>query len=118
MIRSELVTRLLAQNPRLYHKDCEAVVHAIFDRISDALAAGDRVEIRGFGSFTVQKHPARMGCNPRSGAVVSVEAKGRLHFKAGKDMRDRLNLVSALAATSARWNRQFDVVGKIDARSE
>ena len=92
MIRSELVTRLLAQNPRLYHKDCEAVVDAIFDRISDALATGDRVELRGFGAFTIVQQRARMGFNPRSGAVVSVEAKGRLRFKTGKEMRDRLNL--------------------------
>ncbi|MCJ2104350.1 integration host factor subunit beta [Methylobacterium sp. E-041] len=91
MIRSELVRRLADANPQLYAKDCEAVVDAIIGRIADAIAAGDRVELRGFGSFTVVETRARMGRNPRSGASVAVEAKAKLCFKAGKDMRDRLN---------------------------
>ena len=90
MIRSELVQRLAALNPHLYERDCEAVVDAILGRITDALVDGDRVEIRGFGAFTIVERKARMGRNPRSGAPVSVEAKRRLHFKPGKDMRDRL----------------------------
>ena len=91
MIRSELVQRLADANPHLLAKDCEAVVDAILGRISDAIAAGDRVELRGFGAFAVVQQRARMGRNPRSGAAVPVDAKDRLHFKAGKDMRDRLN---------------------------
>lgn len=91
MIRSDLVLRLAALNPHLYERDCQAVVNAILGRIADAIAAGDRVELRGFGSFATVEQKARMGRNPRNGAAVSVEAKNRLHFKAGKEMRDRLN---------------------------
>ncbi|MCJ2103901.1 HU family DNA-binding protein [Methylobacterium sp. E-041] len=92
MIRSNLVLRLVALNPHLYEKDCEAVVDAILDRIAGALVAGDRVEIRGFGSFTVKEQLARQGRNPRNGVPVAVPAKTVLAFKAGKEMRDRLNL--------------------------
>jgi integration host factor subunit beta len=77
MIRSDLVLRLAAQNPHLYERDCEKVVNAILGRITDALVAGDRVEIRGFGSFSVKERPARAGRNPRTGAPVSVSAKAR-----------------------------------------
>ncbi|TXM64006.1 integration host factor subunit beta [Methylobacterium sp. WL12] len=96
MIRSDLVLRLAAQNPHLYERDCQAVVDAILGRISDAIAAGDRVELRGFGSFTIVESRARMGRNPRNGAPVSVEAKSKLHFKPGKEMRDRVNLEAAV----------------------
>ncbi|TXN73942.1 integration host factor subunit beta [Methylobacterium sp. WL8] len=96
MIRSELVLRLAAMNPHLYEKDCQAVVDAILACISDALAAGDRVEIRGFGSFTVKEQRARQGRNPRTGARVEVPAKAALAFKAGKEMRDRVNPEVAL----------------------
>src|SRR4051812_41405670 len=91
MIRSELVHRLAAQNPQLYEKDCEAVVKAILDRIAEALAAGDRVEIRGFGAFTIGDTRARQGRNPRTGEAVAVAEKKAVHFKTGKDMRQRLN---------------------------
>ena len=91
MIRSELAQRLADLNPHLYARDCEAVVNAILGRIADAIVAGDRVELRGFGAFTIVDVRARMGRNPRSGAPVSVEPKRRLHFRVGKDMRDRLN---------------------------
>ena len=91
MIRSELVQRLGHLNPHLIARDCEAVVDAILGRITDALVDGDRVEIRGFGAFTIVERKARMGRNPRSGAPVSVKTKRRLHFRVGKDMRDRLN---------------------------
>ena len=91
MIRSDLVLRLAAQNPHLYERDCVEVVDAILDRIADALVAGDRVEIRGFGSFAVKERQARAGRNPKTGAPVSVSAKGALIFKAGKEMRDRVN---------------------------
>ncbi|MCJ2006163.1 HU family DNA-binding protein [Methylobacterium sp. J-092] len=91
MIRSELVQHLADANPQLYARDCEAVVDAILGRIADAIVAGDRVELRGFGAFTIVEARARMGRNPRSGAPVSVEAKSKLVFKTGKEMRDRLN---------------------------
>ncbi|TXM64019.1 HU family DNA-binding protein [Methylobacterium sp. WL120] len=92
MIRSDLVLRLAAQNPHLYERDCEKVVNAIIGRITSALAAGDRVEIRGFGSFTVKEQPSRQARDPRTGARVEVPTKTALAFKAGKEMRDRLNL--------------------------
>ncbi|MCJ2074103.1 integration host factor subunit beta [Methylobacterium sp. E-016] len=96
MIRSDLVLRLAALNPHLYEKDCVALVDAILGRISDALAAGDRVEIRGFGSFAVKEQRARQGRNPRHGVPVAVPAKTVLAFKAGKEMRDRLNPEAAV----------------------
>jgi integration host factor subunit beta len=91
MIRSELVLRLAALNPHLYEKDCEAVVNAILDRIGDALAAGDRVEIRGFGAFSVTSTRARQGRNPRTGESVAVSEKKNVASKTGKEMRKRLN---------------------------
>src|SRR3954463_15861954 len=91
MIRSELVTRIAEMNPHLYERECEAVVNAILDRISEALAAGDRVEIRGFGAFSVTTTRARQGRNPRTGESVAVGEKKNVHFKTGRDMRKRLN---------------------------
>ncbi|MGU3422890.1 integration host factor subunit beta [Methylobacterium sp. D54C] len=91
MIRSELVTRIAEQNPHLYAKDVEAVVDALLGRIADALADGDRVELRDFGTFSARDHDARRGRNPRNGDAVNVVAKARIHFKPGKAMRERLN---------------------------
>jgi integration host factor subunit beta len=94
MIRSELVLRLAELNPHLYQKDCEAVVDAVLDKITDALAAGGRVEIRGFGAFSTKDLRARQGRNPKTGESVAVREKKALHFKAGKDIQQRLNSVS------------------------
>ncbi|MEL7030013.1 MAG: integration host factor subunit beta [Pseudomonadota bacterium] len=91
MIKSELVARLAAANPHLYHRDVERIVSTIFDEISGALARGDRVELRGFGAFSVKHRPARVGRNPRTGAPVEVEEKFVPFFKSGKEMRERLN---------------------------
>jgi integration host factor subunit beta len=91
MIRSELVARIAAQNPHLYQKDCEAVVNAILDKITDALAAGGRVEIRDFGAFSVKELRARQGRNPRTGESVAVREKKVVQFKPGKEIRQRLN---------------------------
>jgi len=91
MIKSELIQKLADENPNLYHRDVERVVSIIFDEISDALARGERVELRGFGAFSVKHRPARAGRNPRSGEAVSIEEKWLPYFKAGKEMRDRLN---------------------------
>ncbi|MCJ2016686.1 integration host factor subunit beta [Methylobacterium sp. E-065] len=95
MIRSELVARIAAQNPHLYAKDVEAVVDAILGRMTDALADGDRVELRDFGSFGTKEFGARTGRNPRTGQAVTVAAKRNVQFKAGKAMRARLNLMPA-----------------------
>lgn len=91
MIKSELVGRVAAANPHLYQRDVENVVNAILDAISEALARGDRVELRGFGAFSVKSRPAREGRNPRTGEKVSVSEKYVPFFKSGKEMRARLN---------------------------
>jgi integration host factor subunit beta len=91
MIKSELVLRVSAQNPHLYQRDVELVVNAILDEITDALTRGDRVELRGFGAFSVKKRPSRTGRNPRTGEKVAVDQKVVPFFKTGKDMRIRLN---------------------------
>lgn len=91
MIKSELINRIAEANPRLYHRDVEKVVSTIFDEISEALARGDRVELRGFGAFSVKSRPARVGRNPRTGAQVDVAAKQVPYFKTGKELRERLN---------------------------
>lgn len=91
MIRSELIEKIAAENPHLYQRDVERIVGTIFDEIIDAMADGDRVELRGFGSFSVKKRDARVGRNPRTGESVTVEEKHVPFFKTGKLLRDRLN---------------------------
>ncbi|HEX8662920.1 MAG TPA: integration host factor subunit beta [Beijerinckiaceae bacterium] len=91
MIKSELVLKIAEQNPHLYQRDVENIVNAILDTIADALARGDRVELRGFGAFSVKKRDARTGRNPRTGETVSVSEKVIPVFKTGKEMRIRLN---------------------------
>ena len=91
MTRSELIARLAEQNPSLYHRDLEHLVNTVFDTITQALENGDRVELRGFGAFSVRERKARMGRNPRTGEAVTVEAKRMPFFKMGKGMRERLN---------------------------
>ena len=91
MTKSELIARLAAQNPSLYHRDIERLVNTIFDTITEALVVGDRVELRGFGAFSLRAREGRMGRNPRTGEAVSVNAKRMPFFKMGKGMRERLN---------------------------
>ena len=91
MIKSELVAKISQANPHLYQRDVERIVNTVFGEISNALSRGDRVELRGFGAFSVKKRPARMGRNPRTGEAVSVSEKTVPFFKTGKEMRDRLN---------------------------
>ena len=91
MTKSELIARLAAQNPSLYHRDIERLVNTIFDTITEALVVGDRVELRGFGAFSLREREGRVGRNPRTGEAVSVNAKRMPCFKMGKGMRERLN---------------------------
>lgn len=91
MIKSELVQKIAENNPHLYQRDVENVVNAILDAIGDALARGDRVELRGFGAFSVKSRPAREGRNPRTGEKVPVAEKDIPFFKSGKEMRERIN---------------------------
>jgi integration host factor subunit beta len=92
MTKSELIARLAERNPHLYQRDVERIVTTIFDEIATALARGDRVELRGFGAFSVKKREARVGRNPRTGESVSVEDKVIPFFKTGKQLRERLNV--------------------------
>ena len=91
MIRSELIQKLADENPHLYQRDVERIVNTIFNEITDAMAKGNRVELRGFGAFSVKKRDARVGRNPRTGESVQVEEKHVPFFKTGKLLRDRLN---------------------------
>ena len=100
MIKSELVSRLAERNPHLYQRDVENIVNAVLDEITAALTRGDRVELRGFGAFSVKNRPARTGRNPRTGAHVSVAQKSVPFFKTGKEMRERLNKAAAAAAAA------------------
>lgn len=91
MIRSELIQKIADDNPHLFQRDVERIVTTIFDEITDALVRGDRVELRGFGAFSVKKREGRTGRNPRTGEAVEVEEKHVPFFKTGKLLRDRLN---------------------------
>ncbi len=91
MIKSELITRLVDANPHLYQRDVERIVNTIFEEITNALAEGNRGELRGFGAFSVKHRPSRIGRNPRTGETVSVPEKYVPYFKTGKDLRERLN---------------------------
>ena len=91
MIRSELIQKLADENPHLFQRDVERIVNTIFDEITETIARGDRVELRGFGAFSVKKRDSRVGRNPRTGASVAVAEKHVPFFKTGKLLRDRLN---------------------------
>lgn len=91
MTKSELIAKIADQNPHLYMRDVEKIVDTIFEEITEALAEDDRVELRGFGAFSVKHRDARTGRNPRTGESVHVEAKRLPFFKTGKLLRDRLN---------------------------
>ncbi len=91
MTKSELIQRIADINPHLRIVDVEKIVDTIFGAISDALAQGDRVELRGFGAFSVKSRDARVGRNPRTGEAVHVDAKRLPFFKTGKALREKLN---------------------------
>jgi integration host factor subunit beta len=97
MIRSELVQQLCTDFPDLTQREVEGVVSAIFDSITEQLAQGGRVELRGFGAFSTRQRDGRVGRNPRTGESVSVDAKRVPYFKPGKEMRERLNLKEVTA---------------------
>ncbi len=92
MIKSELINRLAERNQHLTQRDIERIVGTIFDEIATALSRGDRVELRGFGAFSVKRRPSRTGRNPRTGAAVEVAEKFVPFFKTGKELRQKLNL--------------------------
>jgi integration host factor subunit beta len=91
MTKSELIARLAARYPQLVTKDAEFAVKVIIDALADAMARGDRIEIRGFGSFALNYRPPRVGRNPKSGTKVQVPAKYVPHFKPGKELRERVD---------------------------
>jgi integration host factor subunit beta len=91
MTKSDLIKRLADANPHLTQRDIEKIVSTVFDEVTDALARRDRVELRGFGAFSVREREARIGRNPRTGAEVSVPDKVVPYFKTGKELRERLN---------------------------
>ena len=91
MIRSELIQIISDDNPHLFQRDVERIVNTVFEEITNAMAKGERVELRGFGAFSVKQREARLGRNPRTGAAVSVSSKRVPFFKTGKLLRDRLN---------------------------
>ncbi|MCB1592273.1 MAG: integration host factor subunit beta [Alphaproteobacteria bacterium] len=91
MTKSELIQRLAEMNPHLFLRDVEKIVDTVFNEIADALARGDRVELRGFGAFSVKERAARTGRNPRTGETVFVSEKRLPFFKTGKALREKLN---------------------------
>jgi integration host factor subunit beta len=103
MNRSNLIISLASHFPGLTEKDAEIAVKVILDAIGQALANRDRVEVRGFGSFTVNYRKARTGRNPKTGEVVSVAAKATPHFKAGKEMRERVEQSVKPEKSSLAW---------------
>ncbi len=91
MTKSELIMTLAERNPHLYQRDVERIVATVLEEISAALSRGDRVELRGFGAFSVKRRGPRVGRNPRTGESVSVAEKSVPYFKTGKELRERLN---------------------------
>ena len=91
LIKSQLIQNITDQNPHLYIKDVERIVNTIFSEITKSLASGNRVELRGFGAFSVQKRKERIGRNPRTGDSVKVQSKHIPRFKMGKELKIKLN---------------------------
>jgi integration host factor subunit beta len=89
--KSELIAALADQQPQLEYKDVELAIKELMEQMSLALAAGERIEVRGFGSFSLHYRPARVGRNPKTGASVHVPEKYVPHFKPGKELRERVN---------------------------
>jgi integration host factor subunit beta len=112
MTRSDLITSLAARFPLLVAKDTEAAVATILNAVSSALIRGERVEVRGFGSFSLNARPARVGRNPKTGEKVAVPAKYIPHFKAGKELRERVQM-TVTPPISAAKARQPELEGAL-----
>ncbi len=110
MIKSELVQIVAARNPHLYHRDVENIVNAVLDEITDALAAGNRVELRGFGAFSVKNRPSRSGRNPRTGESVFVEEKWVPFFKTAKSFAKGSTRAWATSKTRIERNRRSTIL--------
>ena len=119
MTKSELIVRIAERNPHLFQRDVERIVSTIFDQISIALANGDRVELRGFGAFSVKHRDSRVGRNPRTGEAVNVSEKTVPYFKTGKQLRDLLNATQTTESapsfddpsTPPGWSGQAGPIG-------
>ncbi len=96
MTKSELVLRLAKKYPHLYQRDIETLVETIFDDISETLIEGGRVELRGFGAFSIRKREARKARNPKNGQEVSIGERFAIYFRTGKDLRERINKPSVI----------------------
>ena len=105
MIKSELIQKIANANPHLFHRDIEKIVNVLFDEIVAAMARGDRVELRGFGAFTVKHRSPRTGRNPRTGTTVSVGEKFVPFFKTGKELRERLNQTPVTVGRGGRKSK-------------
>jgi len=106
MIKSELIDKIASENPHLYQRDVERIVNTIFETVVTAMEDGDRVELRGFGAFSVKHRPARLGRNPRTGEQVPVDEKFVPFFKTGKELRERLNPALAPRKKTASRRRR------------
>ena len=115
MIKSELVRKLASDHPHLYPRDIEIIVSTILSTIADALAQGERVELRGFGTFAVKKRDARAGRNPRTGDAVSVPGKVVPVFRTGKEMHQRLNRISPIRTSKRVVAGSAEIDSRVDA---
>lgn len=93
MTKSELIQRLSKRYPHLYQRDVEVLVNVIFDEITNALGRGDRVELRGFGAFSIRKREPRAARNPKNGSSVKVDTRHAIYFRTGKELRERVHNV-------------------------
>lgn len=91
MTKSELIEKMIEENAALTRKESEEIINLVFDSMSEALQQGDKVEIRGFGSFTVRERDPRQARNPKSGTVLQIPSKKTPFFKTGKELRERVN---------------------------
>jgi integration host factor subunit beta len=96
MTKSELIQRLAKKYPHLYQRDIETLIATVFDEISSTLVSGGRVELRGFGAFSIRKRDARKARNPKNGQEVHIGERYAIYFRTGKDLRDRVNKPSVI----------------------
>jgi integration host factor subunit beta len=118
MTKSELIDAIAARQTHLGFMDVELAVKSVLDQLSDALEQGERVEIRGFGSFSINFRPARVGRNPKTGATVSLPGKSVPHFKPGKELRDRANGTVVAVKPKGRRKNSSDTINQPDNQSE